>query len=159
MCVGRWADGQRGQILQPYDYQGRTGDEENECRAVSALGSGGDDTGPLSREGPGDREHGDDRPLPTEMDCRWGSLSRNPDNPEPDQGSIRDVSCDRAHRGVKKPSSKTPLASISCKWCCICPLQAVALEPMAHAAVVALAVPSVLERYGVGWDDEPPSRS
>lgn len=30
---------------------------------------------------------------------------------------------------------------------------------MTHTTVVALAVPSVLERYGVGWDDEPPSRS
>jgi hypothetical protein len=29
---------------------------------------------------------------------------------------------------------------------------------MAHTIVVALAVPSALERYGVGWDDEPPSR-
>jgi hypothetical protein len=29
---------------------------------------------------------------------------------------------------------------------------------MTHTTVVALALPSALERYGVGWDDEPPSR-
>jgi hypothetical protein len=32
------------------------------------------------------------------------------------------------------------------------------MEPMARITVVAVAVPSALERYGVGWDDEPPSR-
>ncbi|HYB80513.1 MAG TPA: hypothetical protein VED43_02435 [Mycobacterium sp.] len=30
--------------------------------------------------------------------------------------------------------------------------------PMTRTTVVAIAVPSVLERYGAGWDDEPPSR-
>ena len=30
---------------------------------------------------------------------------------------------------------------------------------MTHTTVVALAVPSVLALYGVGWADEPPSRS
>jgi hypothetical protein len=73
--------------------------------------------------------------------------------------SIRDVSHDRAHRGVKKPSSKTRRASVSRKKSCFCPSQAAAMEPMAHATVVILAVPSALERYGVGWDDEPPSCS
>jgi hypothetical protein len=28
------------------------------------------------------------------------------------------------------------------------------VTPMSHTAVIALAVPSVLERYGVGWDEE-----
>jgi hypothetical protein len=32
------------------------------------------------------------------------------------------------------------------------------MDPMPDATVVALAVPSVLERFGAGWDDEPPSR-
>jgi hypothetical protein len=32
------------------------------------------------------------------------------------------------------------------------------MDPMTPATVIALAVPSVLEHYGVGWDDEPPSR-
>jgi hypothetical protein len=32
------------------------------------------------------------------------------------------------------------------------------MDPMHPATVVALAVPSVLELYGAGWDDEPPSR-
>jgi hypothetical protein len=32
------------------------------------------------------------------------------------------------------------------------------MRSMAHATVAAVAVPSALERYGVGWDDEPPSR-
>jgi hypothetical protein len=32
------------------------------------------------------------------------------------------------------------------------------MRSMTHTTVVALAVPSALERYGVGWDDEPPSR-
>jgi hypothetical protein len=31
------------------------------------------------------------------------------------------------------------------------------MDAMAHTTVVAAAVPSTLERYGVGWDDEPPS--
>jgi hypothetical protein len=30
---------------------------------------------------------------------------------------------------------------------------------MTHTTVVAVAVPSALERYGVGWEDEPPSRT
>jgi hypothetical protein len=33
------------------------------------------------------------------------------------------------------------------------------MEYMTHATVVALAVPSALERYGVGWEDEPPPRT
>jgi hypothetical protein len=32
------------------------------------------------------------------------------------------------------------------------------MQPMTHTAIVAEAVPSLLERYGVGWEDEPPSR-
>ena len=30
---------------------------------------------------------------------------------------------------------------------------------MTRTTAVAIAVPSVLERYGAGWDDEPPYRS
>ncbi len=29
---------------------------------------------------------------------------------------------------------------------------------MTRTTVVAITVPSVLERYGAGWDDEPPYR-
>ena len=29
---------------------------------------------------------------------------------------------------------------------------------MTRTTAVAMPVPSVLERYGAGWDDEPPSR-
>jgi len=32
------------------------------------------------------------------------------------------------------------------------------MRSMTHTTIVALAVPSALARYGVGWDDEPPSR-
>jgi hypothetical protein len=32
------------------------------------------------------------------------------------------------------------------------------MDAMARTTIVAVALPSALERYGVGWDDEPPSR-
>jgi hypothetical protein len=32
------------------------------------------------------------------------------------------------------------------------------MDSMPPATVAAVAVTSVLERYGAGWDDEPPSR-
>lgn len=32
------------------------------------------------------------------------------------------------------------------------------MDLMTRTTVIAAAVPSVLERYGAGWDDEPPSR-
>jgi len=33
------------------------------------------------------------------------------------------------------------------------------MDRMTRTTVVAVGVPSVLERYGAGWDDEPPSRT
>jgi len=33
------------------------------------------------------------------------------------------------------------------------------MESVADNTVAACAVPSALERYGAGWEDEPPSRT
>jgi hypothetical protein len=33
------------------------------------------------------------------------------------------------------------------------------MDPMVENTAASCAVPSALERYGAGWDDEPPSRT
>ena len=65
---------------------------------------------------------------------------------------------DSARRGVKKTSMKAPIASRSRKLRCLRAWRLGAMGSMARTTVIAVAVPSALERYGVGWDDEPPSR-
>jgi hypothetical protein len=37
-------------------------------------------------------------------------------------------------------------------------LRPAVMDPMVENTAVFCAVPSALERYGAGWDDEPPSR-
>ncbi len=60
---------------------------------------------------------------------------------------------------VKRPSRKKIAPSRIRELCCWQDRSALPVERMAHSIVASCAVLSALERYGVGFDDEPPSRT
>jgi hypothetical protein len=55
---------------------------------------------------------------------------------------------------VKKPGRPVKESSVVLPaWRGMC-----SMDRMVDSTVATFAAPSALERYGVGWDDEPPSR-